>query len=91
MNDEELVIMAEWIGEKFTDEQTVAAAYAKKFNIQNVCVTRGGKGAALWIAKSSTWIEHPGCVLFNSRVHECIGGYCLFQARQASCVGPAPL
>ena len=34
-----------------TDEKTAAAALAAKYNIQLVCVTRGGKGAALWISQ----------------------------------------
>lgn len=59
VNDEELELMAEWIGSS-TDLKVAAAAYAAKFSIQIVCVTRGGDGAALWLADSQTWLEHPG-------------------------------
>jgi sugar/nucleoside kinase (ribokinase family) len=52
INDEELERMAGWVGCS-TDEKTAAAALAAKYNIQLVCVTRGGKGAALWISEVS--------------------------------------
>jgi len=59
INDEELERMAGWVGCS-TDEKTAAAALAAKYNIQLVCVTRGGKGAALWISQGEEWLEHPG-------------------------------
>ena len=62
VNDEEIELMAGWIGCS-TDLKEAAAAFAKKFNIQIVCITRGGDGAALWLAESGTWLEHPGWVL----------------------------
>lgn len=59
VNDDEIELMAEWIGCS-ADLKEAAAAFANKFNIEIVCITRGGDGAALWLAESETWLEHPG-------------------------------
>mmetsp|Transcript_18519 Transcript_18519/g.25656 ORF Transcript_18519/g.25656 Transcript_18519/m.25656 type:complete len:361 (+) Transcript_18519:79-1161(+) len=59
VNDEELVQMAEWIGCP-VEEEEAAKAFAEKYNIDIVCVTRGGDGAALWISETKSWIQHPG-------------------------------
>jgi sugar/nucleoside kinase (ribokinase family) len=46
VNDEELERMAGWLGCS-TDEKTAAALVAKQFNIDVVCITRGGDGACV--------------------------------------------
>jgi len=88
VNDEELELMAEWIGAP-KDEKSAAEAFAKKYDIEIVCVTRGAKGAALYIAKTGEWLEHPG---FGVTALDTVGAGDSFLARlvQGLLTGEAP-
>ena len=57
LNDEELLLMAEWFG--FARElEEAARALAETFKCETVCVTHGAKGAAL--LHRGEWHEAPG-------------------------------
>mmetsp|Transcript_37535 Transcript_37535/g.81712 ORF Transcript_37535/g.81712 Transcript_37535/m.81712 type:complete len:359 (-) Transcript_37535:209-1285(-) len=59
VNDEEIELISSWIGAP-SDMKAAGEAYAKKFNIDIVCVTRGANGAMLYIAETGEWVEHAG-------------------------------
>jgi fructokinase len=67
LNDEEFARLAGWFGVPF-DLEAGAAALARMFDVQAVCVTRGPRGAVLWHAGSFS--AHPG---FAVQVRDTVG------------------
>ena len=57
INDEEMATFRGWFGLP-TGDRDAAAAVCDRFGCRGVCVTRGAKGATLWL--DGAWHEHPG-------------------------------
>lgn len=57
LNDDELIKIANWNGISGTEKELVIW-FANYFNCLTVCVTRGAKGAVLFI--NNNFFEHPG-------------------------------
>jgi fructokinase len=59
LNQEELQAAVKLLGHTFQDDERAARWLRDSYNLQLVCVTRGGKGSLL--VGSSETSEHPGC------------------------------
>ena len=66
--DAELARLGEWFGWRDADQREMMHALAREFGCDVVCVTRGGRGAALLHA--GVFTEHPG---FPAEVRDTVG------------------
>jgi len=58
LNDDELVVFAQWYNKHKYDEQSLIKWFVSHYNIKMVCVTKGEKGALLYC--DGEFYEHPG-------------------------------
>jgi fructokinase len=58
LNDEELIIFANWYNKTETDEKSYIKWFAMKYNMKAVCITKGSKGAILFY--DNQFYEHRG-------------------------------
>ncbi|WP_319481415.1 carbohydrate kinase [uncultured Draconibacterium sp.] len=58
MNDDELVVFANWYNKHKYDEKSLIKWFASQYNIKMVCITKGEDGAILYC--EGEFYEHPG-------------------------------
>jgi len=58
LNDEELVVFAQWYNKHKHDERSLVKWLALQYDVKMVCVTKGDKGALLFY--NGDFYEHPG-------------------------------
>lgn len=58
LNDDELVAIAMWHNKQELDEKSMVTWFAREYNSEMICVTKGEKGALLYTA--GEFYEHPG-------------------------------
>lgn len=58
MNDDELVVFANWYNKHKYDEKSLIKWFAAQYNIKMVCITKGEDGAILYC--DGEFYEHPG-------------------------------
>lgn len=58
MNDDELVVFANWYNKHKYDEKSLIKWFASQYNIKMVCITKGEDGAILY--SDGEFYEHPG-------------------------------
>ncbi len=75
LNDEELPKIMDLNHLRYTDELSSALRLADAYELQLVCVTRGGRGSLL--VQNGDWSEHPG---FQVRVADTVGSGDAFAA-----------
>lgn len=61
LNQDELRLLATWFNLDSVSEQTTMRELVERYDLEAVCVTRGGRGAAL--LHEGRWAEHPGFVV----------------------------
>ncbi|WP_297100396.1 carbohydrate kinase [uncultured Draconibacterium sp.] len=58
MNEDELVVFANWYNKHKYDEKSLIKWFASQYNIKMVCITKGEDGAILYC--EGEFYEHPG-------------------------------
>lgn len=58
LNDEELVVFAQWHNKHRHDEKSLVKWFAEEYDAKMVCVTKGDKGAILY--SDGEFVDHPG-------------------------------